>query len=194
MILACCCTELKWLGVCRTGGVHVHRPRIHGQAIHAPTNSTYLPFPPLSPLLQRDRPPTRADGILFFPFLFVRSLAKVALAVVSSGVIIATLSRPRAGPAPPATMNHTSTSGASAAAAHTDSDALRGTYALGIAMLVASLICTGVHGALQERTYNKYGPHWREGVFYTVRRLHTRSFNPILLINRKPKKKKIVKK
>jgi len=96
----------------------------------------------------------------------------VALAVVSSGVIIATLSRPRAGPAPPTTTtttNHTSTTGASTAApaptAHTD--ALRGTYALGIAMLVASLICTGVHGALQERTYNKYGPHWREGIFYT---------------------------
>jgi len=105
----------------------------------------------------------RANGILLFPF------AKIALAVVSSGVIIATLSRPRAGPASPATTNHTITSGTSAAAAHTDSDALRGTYALGIAMLVASIICTGVHGALQERTYNKYGPHWREGVFYTVR-------------------------
>jgi len=36
-------------------------------------------------------------------------------------------------------------------------------------MLVVSLICTGVHGALQERTYNTYGPCWRESVFYTVR-------------------------
>ena len=112
-------------------------------------------------------PPTRADGILFSSFLSVRSLAKIALAVVSSGVVIATLSRPRAGPALPATTNHTSTTGASAAVAH--SDASRGTYTMGIAMLVASLICTGVHGALQERTYNRYGPHWRESVFYTVR-------------------------
>jgi solute carrier family 35 (UDP-xylose/UDP-N-acetylglucosamine transporter), member B4 len=63
-----------------------------------------------------------------------------------------------------------SSTGAAAPAA--DTDALRGTYALGIAMLVASLICTGVHGALQERTYNKYGPHWREGIFYTVRSTH----------------------
>jgi len=37
-------------------------------------------------------------------------------------------------------------------------------------MLTASLICTGVHGALQERIYSTYGPYWREGVFYTVRR------------------------
>jgi hypothetical protein len=36
-------------------------------------------------------------------------------------------------------------------------------------MLVASLVCTGVYGALQERTYGTYGPCWREGLFYTVR-------------------------
>lgn len=36
-------------------------------------------------------------------------------------------------------------------------------------MLLASLVCTGVHGALQERTYSTYGPYWRESIFYTVR-------------------------
>jgi len=33
-------------------------------------------------------------------------------------------------------------------------------------MLLASIVCTGVHGALQERTYSTYGPCWRESVFY----------------------------
>jgi len=36
-------------------------------------------------------------------------------------------------------------------------------------MLVVSLVCTGIHGALQERTYSTYGPYWRESIFYTVR-------------------------
>ncbi|KAH9992406.1 UAA transporter [Russula vinacea] len=50
-------------------------------------------------------------------------------------------------------------------AAASSADASR--YTLGIAMLLASLVCTGVHGALQERTYSTYGPCWREGIFYT---------------------------
>ena len=41
-------------------------------------------------------------------------------------------------------------------------------YSLGIGMLTVSLLCTGLLGLLQERTYRKYGPCWREGVFYTV--------------------------
>lgn len=36
-------------------------------------------------------------------------------------------------------------------------------------MLIVSLVCTGLYGALQERTYSTYGPCWRESVFYTVR-------------------------
>ncbi|KAH9004620.1 UAA transporter [Lactarius hatsudake] len=76
-----------------------------------------------------------------------------AVAVVSSGVVIATLSRPRAG------SSSAQPSSTSAAA-----DASR--YAIGVAMLLTSLVCTGVHGALQEHTYSTYGPHWREGVFY----------------------------
>jgi len=42
-------------------------------------------------------------------------------------------------------------------------------YATGIAMLISSLVLIGLLGLTQERTYKKYGPHWREGVFYTVR-------------------------
>jgi UDP-xylose/UDP-N-acetylglucosamine transporter B4 len=39
---------------------------------------------------------------------------------------------------------------------------------MGVAILLTSLVCTGAHGVLQERTYSTYGPHWREGVFYMV--------------------------
>ncbi|KJA21143.1 hypothetical protein HYPSUDRAFT_42247 [Hypholoma sublateritium FD-334 SS-4] len=39
-------------------------------------------------------------------------------------------------------------------------------YSIGIGMMVVSLLCTGILGMLQERTYRKYGPCWREGVFY----------------------------
>lgn len=72
-----------------------------------------------------------------------------AVAVVSSGVVIATLSRPRANPS---------------ALPIPAADASR--YATGIVILLTSLVCTGAHGVLQERTYSTYGPHWREGVFY----------------------------
>ncbi|THH32382.1 hypothetical protein EUX98_g1797 [Antrodiella citrinella] len=34
-------------------------------------------------------------------------------------------------------------------------------------MLTLSLLLTGVLGMLQEVTYKKYGPHWKEGLFYT---------------------------
>ena len=44
-------------------------------------------------------------------------------------------------------------------------------YTLGIIMLTASLLMTGALGLLQERTYTRYGPHWQEGLFYTVRLL-----------------------
>ncbi|KAF8918829.1 UAA transporter [Mucidula mucida] len=40
-------------------------------------------------------------------------------------------------------------------------------YSLGITMLVLSLLCTAFLGMLQERTYKRYGPCWKEGVFYT---------------------------
>jgi len=40
-------------------------------------------------------------------------------------------------------------------------------YSLGIGMLTVSLFCTGLLGLLQEQTYRRYGPCWREGIFYT---------------------------
>ncbi|KAI0716000.1 UAA transporter family-domain-containing protein [Cerioporus squamosus] len=77
------------------------------------------------------------------------SLAQIAaVAFVSAGVILATLSRPSSSKA-------------------SDTPADLGRYTIGIAMLTFSLLLTGVLGVLQERTYTKYGPHWREGVFYT---------------------------
>ena len=132
----------------RTRRVHAPRSRLHGEAIHAPTNCTALPLSFLAtpPLLLTAVPP------LFHP-------QKTAVAVVSSGVVIATLSRPRAtnsSTAPPSTTATTTPA----------ADASR--YATGVAMLLTSLVCTGAHGVLQERTYSTYGPHWREGIFYMV--------------------------
>jgi hypothetical protein len=101
----------------------------------------------------------------------------MAVAIVSSGVIIATLFRPRT--ESPITIirdsgtatNYTSTIDAATAASTVDPSR----YTLGIAMLLASLVCTGIHGALQEHTYSTYGPYWRESIFYTVRSLFTNS-------------------
>ena len=42
-------------------------------------------------------------------------------------------------------------------------------YLTGIALLSLSLMMAGILGILQERTFTKYGPVWREGLFYTVR-------------------------
>ncbi|KAN0121158.1 UAA domain containing protein [Russula decolorans] len=93
----------------------------------------------------------------------------IAVAIVSSGVIIATLFRPRTESPitiiqdPGTATNNTSTTDAITATSTVDTSR----YTLGIAMLLASLVCTGVHGALQERTYSTYGPYWRESIFYT---------------------------
>lgn len=73
------------------------------------------------------------------------------VALVSAGVVIATVSRPSA-----SSKSHSVLS----------SESLR-QYMMGIGMLVISLFLTGFLGVLQERTYTKYGPCWREGVFYT---------------------------
>ncbi|KAH9946542.1 UAA-domain-containing protein, partial [Amylocystis lapponica] len=89
---------------------------------------------------------------MLFGYLFMKkrySLPQIAsVAVVSAGVVLATLSRPSApapdAPAPP-----------------------QRTYALGVVMLTVSLLLSGVLGLLQEQTYSTYGPCWREGVFYT---------------------------
>lgn len=41
-------------------------------------------------------------------------------------------------------------------------------YFMGISMLMLASLLTGYYGTLQEKTYTRYGPHWKEGVFYTV--------------------------
>ncbi|KAI0629221.1 UAA transporter [Trametes polyzona] len=77
------------------------------------------------------------------------SLTQVAsVAFVSAGVVLATLSRPSA---PKSTGELP--------------DVRR--YSIGVFMLTVSLLLTGILGVLQERTYTRYGPHWKEGVFYT---------------------------
>ncbi|KAI0372810.1 UAA transporter [Pilatotrama ljubarskyi] len=77
------------------------------------------------------------------------SIAQVAaVAFVSAGVVLATLSRPST---PKTSGNPLDI----------------GRYSIGVFMLTVSLLLTGILGVLQERTYTKYGPHWKEGVFYT---------------------------
>lgn len=71
--------------------------------------------------------------------------------IVTSGVVLATLSR---------------TATAEVSKLETVEDVHR--YVIGISMMVVSLFCTGFLGLLQERTYGKYGPCWKEGIFYTV--------------------------
>ncbi|KAI5827797.1 UAA transporter [Schizophyllum commune Tattone D] len=73
-------------------------------------------------------------------------------ALVTVGVVLATLSR---------------SSATSSTKLTPDSAEDLRRYTLGIIMLASSLFVTGVLGILQERTYKKYGPCWREGVFYT---------------------------
>ena len=72
--------------------------------------------------------------------------------IVTSGVVLATLSK-------------TATT-AEVSELKTAEDLHR--YVIGISMMIVSLFCTGLLGLLQERTYTKYGPCWREGLFYTV--------------------------
>ncbi|KAI0641886.1 UAA transporter [Trametes meyenii] len=77
------------------------------------------------------------------------SLAQIAAVIlVSAGVVLATLSRP-----------------SSPKSSGDPPDVAR--YSLGVSMLTFSLLLTGILGVMQERTYTKYGPHWKEGVFYT---------------------------
>lgn len=74
--------------------------------------------------------------------------------MVSLGVVLATLSRT------------TGDSPASQSSSKTAEEMRR--YALGVGMLVLSLLLTGILGVLQEQTYQVCGPCWQEGVFYTV--------------------------
>lgn len=89
---------------------------------------------------------------MLFGFFFMKkrySFVQVfSVIMVSLGVTIATFSRPRSG-----------------APSQSNSDVQQ--YSVGIVMLILSLLCTGFLGMLQEKTYQRYGPCWKEGVFYT---------------------------
>jgi UDP-xylose/UDP-N-acetylglucosamine transporter B4 len=71
----------------------------------------------------------------------------VSVLLVTVGVVLSALSRP-----------------SSSTSAPTDTKQ----YLVGIVMLVVSLLLSGWLGMLQEQTYEKYGPQWKEGIFYTV--------------------------
>ncbi|KIM43229.1 hypothetical protein M413DRAFT_444037 [Hebeloma cylindrosporum] len=94
---------------------------------------------------------------MLFGYIFSRrrytAMQIFSIVLVTAGVIMVTLSRTNPG----------SNSKISRAI---DTEDLQ-KYSLGIGMLTVSLFCTGLLGHLQERTYRKYGPCWREGVFYT---------------------------
>ncbi|KAH8108324.1 UAA transporter [Phellopilus nigrolimitatus] len=87
--------------------------------------------------------------LLGYIFLKRRYSARQIMSVVlvTTGVVLATTSRPLA-----STSNGV--------------DDYR-KYLIGVSMLSISLLLTGILGVLQERTYEKYGPCWREGIFYT---------------------------
>ncbi|EAU85933.2 hypothetical protein CC1G_02956 [Coprinopsis cinerea okayama7 len=93
---------------------------------------------------------------LLFGFLFLkkryRLMQVVSVAVVTVGAFLSALSG-----------SATSTSSFSLSGNVEDMEL----YAKGITMLVASLVCTATLGVLQELTYKKYGPAWKEGLFYT---------------------------
>jgi UDP-xylose/UDP-N-acetylglucosamine transporter B4 len=80
------------------------------------------------------------------------TLFQLAIMLVTAGVTLVTLSK--------------SSGSTSSAKTLTAEETTK--YFIGIGMMSISLFCTGLLGLLQERTYTKYGPCWREGVFYTV--------------------------
>lgn len=41
-------------------------------------------------------------------------------------------------------------------------------FSIGIILLMIVILLSAVMGLFQEITYEKYGKHWREGLFYTV--------------------------
>ncbi|KAH7096948.1 UAA transporter [Auriculariales sp. MPI-PUGE-AT-0066] len=80
-------------------------------------------------------------------------LQMVAVSIVSTGIVVSTLAKP----------GGTGTGSKDASAEEVDTTS----YLTGIGLLSLALIMAGVLGILQERTFAKYGPHWREGLFYT---------------------------
>ena len=80
---------------------------------------------------------------------------KFSVIIVSLGVSLATLSRS-------SSSHHPAQSSMQSVA----DDAW--IYTVGITMLITSCLLYAVLGLMQEQAYQKYGPCWREGVFYTV--------------------------
>jgi len=96
---------------------------------------------------------------MLFGFLFLKkryaSIQISCVAVVSVGVVLATLSR----------SPSSSSARSSTLTAKSEDDSRQ--YLIGLYMIILSSISTGILGILQELTYKKYGPYWKEGVFYT---------------------------
>jgi len=88
-------------------------------------------------------------------FVFLRrrySRAQVlAVLIVTSGVVLATLSKP--------------ISSSKSDSAHSQRDVQ--TYFYGIFLLAVGLVLSGFLGLMQELTFAEYGPHWQECLFYT---------------------------
>ncbi|KAF8507968.1 UAA-domain-containing protein [Hysterangium stoloniferum] len=91
-----------------------------------------------------------AVSMLFGYFTLSKSytLSQIVTSLITSGVVLATLSGP-----------------SSSSKSVDVKDLWR--YSMGVSMLVLGSLLTGYYGTLQERTYKQYGPHWKEGVFYT---------------------------
>jgi UDP-xylose/UDP-N-acetylglucosamine transporter B4 len=82
---------------------------------------------------------------------------QIAVVLVSVGVALATLSRraPLRNRRSPASTTF-------------DKEA-SWLYVVGVLFLLVSIFLSGALGALQETIFTKYGPHWEESVFYSVR-------------------------
>ncbi|KAG8706523.1 golgi uridine diphosphate-N- acetylglucosamine transporter [Ceratobasidium sp. 394] len=86
-------------------------------------------------------------GFLFSGKRYSKTQLLAAL-TVTIGVLTTTTAKPTASAS--STPNHDATE-----------------YTLGITCLALSLLMSGLLGLFQERAFAKYGPHWKEGVFYT---------------------------
>jgi len=100
---------------------------------------------------------------MLFGFLFLKkryaSIQILCVAVVSVGVVLATISRS------PFFSSARSSARSSPLTAKSEDDSRQ--YLIGLYMIIFSSISIGILGLLQELTYKKYGPCWKEGVFYT---------------------------
>ncbi|KAF8309562.1 UAA transporter [Clavulina sp. PMI_390] len=106
-------------------------------------------------------------GYLFSGKRYTRTQV-FAVIVVTTGVILATYSRPsvkKTLPTPTVSSPSNMTNAFPTRTAVDQEDA--SLYLLGVSLLVVSLVLSGVLGTLQERIFATYGPHWRESVFYT---------------------------